>query len=576
MSNPVPELDDVIQYLAPTLEQHKGCTVIDFFPGSAIFSSRLHGFLKPRSHLLIEPDEFFYEPFLKPLLDARHSKYCHLKLDGFGVRAHWYNFRKTYTMRVPELPEPPLKSGVSQSGEYNPNVLVIGNASRMCKLAGKQLGIDFGIGAIRDLSADALSHDFFNQHGAVRMLWWIPEKLKPSVIPHVYMHGRSSINARAEVAYNISEVAGVQPNAAVRRARRPGYTERQRSEEFKELNRQVVRQRMQDAGLTLPRGRNFLEDLTPSDTPARDAAMSPLFEAARSTKELRKQIQEAKDRLDGLASWIARARTKSRIPQVTKGQITALSSLRYPQCRYGKYFYQNSRGQFVNNERFVIMSDMGLRLANIEAGYMNLKDGCITDGESNRLHELMAGLNENFQELIGVDKAMPGMIEDFIEDNISFYSSSPASSTERRAYEPLQAQTSHFLPEHDMTLLDFMPRGTNLSVPDLADRQESTTFLKDLLKHLFTLKGNPLPDALDKVIGNHAGRDLVHTVPAITDIRKGGRLDPTKLRVRALTPEMIEGLVKAFFEWPFRPENWQLSAAKSSREGGTEAAGTED
>ncbi|KAF2207370.1 hypothetical protein CERZMDRAFT_91799 [Cercospora zeae-maydis SCOH1-5] len=48
-------------------------------------------------------------------------------------------------------------------------------------------------------------------------------------------------------------------------------------------------------------------------------------------------------------------------------------------------------------------------------------------------------------------------------------------------------------------------------------------------------------------------------VPAITDPRKGGRLDPKHMKVRQLTSEMLEGLIKAWFEWPFKPDGWELN-----------------
>jgi transcription factor 1 len=217
---------------------------------------------------------------------------------------------------------------------------------------------------------------------------------------------------------------------------------------------------------------------------------------------------------------------------------------------------------FVNNERFSILADVALILTNIEAGYMDLKDQKMIDSESDDLRNLIESLNQTFREMIEGDKTMPALIDDFVEDQLTFYSSTSPSLLERRAYEPLQAQTSDFFPEADMTLMDFVPRGTDLSVPGLADRQECTALLKTLLRNMFALKNQSVPEALDKSIGINAGRDLVRIVPEITDIRKGGRLDPKYLRVRALTPAMIEGLVKAFFEWPFKPENWQLSLAR--------------
>ena len=65
--------DDIIGYLAPSLEAYKGCTVIDVHPGACLWSSKLHDFLKPKRHVLMEPEMLYYDAFMKPLLDQPGS-----------------------------------------------------------------------------------------------------------------------------------------------------------------------------------------------------------------------------------------------------------------------------------------------------------------------------------------------------------------------------------------------------------------------------------------------------------------------------------------------------------------------
>ena len=156
-------------------------------------------------------------------------------------------------------------------------------------------------------------------------------------------------------------------------------------------------------------------------------------------------------------------------------------------------------------------------------------------------------------------------IEHLVEDQIAFYSPSPLMAWDRRSYEPLQAQASDFWPNFEMTLLDFTPKSIDLTVPDLADSRECARFCNDLLRTLFSSKNQPLPLVLDRV-GVNASKDLIPMVPAITDVRRGGRLNPNNLKVQMVTTEMIEGLVKAFFEWPFRPEKWELTLARGDEE----------
>lgn len=65
--------DDIIERLKPSLEKHHGCDVIEINPGPGVWSSALHEVLKPRTHVLMEPDHEFFQPMLQPLLDADSS-----------------------------------------------------------------------------------------------------------------------------------------------------------------------------------------------------------------------------------------------------------------------------------------------------------------------------------------------------------------------------------------------------------------------------------------------------------------------------------------------------------------------
>src|ERR1700677_3313119 len=68
--------------MKPSLEKHIGCDIIDLNPGPGVWSSALHDFLKPRTHILMEPDHASYKPLLKPLLDAEGSTYKFIPKSG--------------------------------------------------------------------------------------------------------------------------------------------------------------------------------------------------------------------------------------------------------------------------------------------------------------------------------------------------------------------------------------------------------------------------------------------------------------------------------------------------------------
>lgn len=61
--------------MGDSLQKHKGCDILDINPGIGLWSQKLHDFLKPRSHILLEPSPEIFKEFLDPLVNAPDSKY---------------------------------------------------------------------------------------------------------------------------------------------------------------------------------------------------------------------------------------------------------------------------------------------------------------------------------------------------------------------------------------------------------------------------------------------------------------------------------------------------------------------
>jgi len=158
---------------------------------------------------------------------------------------------------------------------------------------------------------------------------------------------------------------------------------------------------------------------------------------------------------------------------------------------------------------------------------------------------------------------------ELIDEQISLTSPTPILLRDRREYEPLKAEATEFWPRAEMTLLDMVPSGRDISVPDLVDVQESQKLAYEIIRRLFLKKASPLATALDR-LGPNAAQDLIPMVPAITDARKGGRLNPNRMKARMITDEMLAGLTKATVEWPFRPTTLELELMSVG--GGAESA----
>ena len=158
------------------------------------------------------------------------------------------------------------------------------------------------------------------------------------------------------------------------------------------------------------------------------------------------------------------------------------------------------------------------------------------------------------------------------EEQISIFGLRPLLQRDRRSYEPLKADIVEFWPRMELMLIDMVPSSRDISVPGLAGAHEARTVNREILKKLFEKRNSSLEVGLDR-LGPNAAQDLIPMVPALADARKGGRLNPRRLKIRQLTDDMMEALTKAFIEWPFRPSTLELELSASS--GGAENAAGE-
>ncbi|KAJ5220320.1 hypothetical protein N7468_009524 [Penicillium chermesinum] len=65
--------DDILQRLSPYLRRNPPLDIIDLWPMSGVFSSKINKYLRPRRHILIEPDLHAYRPFLTTLANSDPS-----------------------------------------------------------------------------------------------------------------------------------------------------------------------------------------------------------------------------------------------------------------------------------------------------------------------------------------------------------------------------------------------------------------------------------------------------------------------------------------------------------------------
>ncbi|KAF7590733.1 hypothetical protein BBP40_002471 [Aspergillus hancockii] len=64
-------LDDILKRLSPYLLRKPAVDILDLWPGGGLWSSKVNDLLKPRRHVLVEPDLKTFKPLLQPLAQSR-------------------------------------------------------------------------------------------------------------------------------------------------------------------------------------------------------------------------------------------------------------------------------------------------------------------------------------------------------------------------------------------------------------------------------------------------------------------------------------------------------------------------
>ena len=503
----------------------------------------------------MEPEERYVEPFIRPLLDQPNSTYRYTSLAG----AHPKSYFQSYQEILADgnlLPRPGLPAGDPKLRELDPSLLVIGNLDRA--YSNFQKRIDLGSLMMHQMPYAALSNQLFQRAGLVRMLWWIPERIVHTCLPRGPFI-RSSFSTSIEMGTEINQVAGTESVNDIQDA---AQASRKRADIFDQANATQVAQRMKQSGMSAPEGRELLQASTQGRA-AEGAHKSPFEDKMTEPAEFYAKIDKTRARLIEVPR-VAAIRDQNRR---RKGMLALNESVEYPQCQAVIDSYRERL--LISKTRGPIMLDLQLQVINLEFNYQNLKDADPANPALEPLKHAILALDDDLHAIAPTfGNRQTWAINDLNEEQLAFYQTPQLLPLDRRLFEPLRlSPTDFFPPTSRLALLDLVPKPRDLSVPDLASSREAVTICAEMLRQLYSAKTKPVVEALDTFAVN-AGQDLVPQVPAIYDIRRGGRLNPQRVSVRALTDEMVEGLVKAFFEWPFRPRTWEVT-------GGADEVGSE-
>ncbi|KAL8642267.1 MAG: hypothetical protein Q9228_001033 [Teloschistes exilis] len=514
--------DDVLQRLGPSLEKHKGCTIIDFHPGIGLWSSKIHDVLQPRKHILIEPSGSPFLPRLQALVDQQDSRYHITEETG---RNDWEPDRFVADGLLPPFP-------AAQPTAPNNEILMLVSGA-LSPLLTKTAQVPSFQRRLRQWCRDINSQSGFHANGPVRMLAWAPEKEKAAILPYTVLH-RSLFSLELEMNCHIEKIV---TSAVVSR--------QQRDQSVELMSRQRVARRMQELGVKIPSGRqnDLRKDIQEVLAPPDDNETSPQVSTASlpargwhdELQDLRQQFQAG-----GFARSDAELPGKAE-KKVPKGAVKTPEYLRMIELERNLKFNTKRSGEI----------DIPLReQAGIDALDSQAHDPTLDEAKRlvtlQELQERKAKLKQ-YLELKSSRLRLD--FEFYKQDRRAFARNPPLLMWDRRIAEPLRAYGEEFHPQRDMCLLDVEPC---FPPPYPLTFAAQASFFQMLMTALFQNASDNLR-TLDKIAPG-AFDAITPKVPALRDPARGGERDLQDLPIRRLTPEMAHGLLLAWFEWPSKPE----------------------
>jgi transcription factor 1 len=200
--------DDIINYIGPSLEKHKGCDILDINPGACLWSQKLHDFLQPRSHILLEPTPEPFRDFLNPLLNAPDSRYKLVTKDPVTL--------SSYREMVDEGMFPHqtrVDQADPRSQERNNTLFVTGSLAWDPRLPG--MGFDsMSKQVVHHFAQAAWTNDIFHAFGPVCMLLWVQHDDFNAMLAQA-IYGMQKSNRILEMAQDITMVVAAERKGRV-------------------------------------------------------------------------------------------------------------------------------------------------------------------------------------------------------------------------------------------------------------------------------------------------------------------------------------------------------------------------
>ncbi|KAF2501463.1 S-adenosyl-L-methionine-dependent methyltransferase [Lophium mytilinum] len=550
-----PELcDDVLSYVGHTLQKHRNCDILDLSPGAGVWSSKLHEYLKPRTHILVEPHAAAYKNQLGPLLEQKGSTYKLVEKDPHKpatyeelVNEGHFPHQTRYDADDPRL------------AEQN-NTLLITGCLTFTNANSRNGSTSFDRRILQNLLWNAWDQKLAHVYGKVRMLVWIKDHDVSGFITKSVSHKGTDPHA-TRLLFDIRQVVAARPgkNAVGRTTRDVRYMLQSAARTVKS---------MRELGLSIPPHRQsvlhklaieIVDRGVENDDLGNDGSLQLVDEALHRGLGVEGLLTE--ERIDFVLGEIAIANDPSieYISAPTGQNKTGQPTPRIKMSKWGRMHGYNKAHQkyYVNLRRDRCKQvDLGMEIFDFECKLMVTHD----EIEKQKIQAKLSSLNEEFLE--AAEQSIPSLrpyVPIDLDERLALNSRVLPLHWDRRRYEPLEHRSDEVWPAGKVSLVDFEPEFIPQNEKLPGEFVEYLRFVKELQNGY----KNTVPQALEVV--DSGASQLVDSVPEVFDPAKGGRPDLNNFRARLLSMEMITALYKAYMEWPFRSPNLQSKVGRNRK-----------
>ncbi|KAF2682042.1 hypothetical protein K458DRAFT_433042 [Lentithecium fluviatile CBS 122367] len=524
--------DDVIKYIGPSLDKHKGCDIVDLNPGAGLWSQKLHEYLQPRSHLLVEPAWDKYGEFLQPLLDKPDSKYEHVKIDPCD-----FNALETLPQYLRHQKQS-LK-GDARPPQPNDSILITGGLIWDPQLPGYGLS-SMARQVLLRLTEFAQARKIMHTFGPARMLFWTStEEMRYFLARSPNAMGRLDflVKRAADLTEVVTSAHTSRGAGKILATRAPRY-------EFESVIKAMERGRNQ--GMELPPHRRgpiheFAEDL------ARLSNGTRILGSIDIQTYLKEQELLGKDTAGLLSEYFRNFFHKEADVGVDNYRSVTQSEVRLmdQEARAKRKEFTLSLANSKKMEKeFQLRDDLADAAENIylkEVEILTTTDDKSKDSLIKELDKMKKAFQARLKMLS--PKPLRTQVATDIDDRLNLRMPGRRIPWDLRPYEPLVMQPNEVWPSNRVSLFDIQPFPAVQYKTSANEDGDMADYLNDFIHGLMSGQAavnKSLPEALDDVANGLS--ELVDTIPILKDPSKGGRYDMEAFKVKFLTPEMVEAV----------------------------------